>query len=770
MFFSWLQSLRKASFIIRENSVDFKSAIAHEMRKESAVVLFYVDIVRLTEIENRYGDMTAKRVITRYEHVLPEVAHSILGIKGAVLGILKLWGDDYAVYASFPKGTSEEEYRMLSISMQERVEVLMNQQIKLVNKEDLRIHIGYAELSGRDAAKEMYTSMKRAVHMAKYGLTSEKYRHVRQFHQILKEEDVHMLFMPIASLKDGEPLGWEALARGPEQSEFYSPASLFAYAEETDSVFRLEQICRKKALEQLRYLKPHQKMFINLDPRAIDDPFLLRGGGLHLLEEAQLNPGNIVFEITERHAITNYREFRKVIEEYRKKGYLIAVDDAGAGYSSLESITEIYPDFIKLDMSLIRGIDTDSIKQALLETFVQFAAKVKCKIIAEGIENERELKTLMDLGVPYGQGFFLGKPAKGMTQIKGDALNYIRALTSIQARSIQTQSSYTATVTEIMTKTLVADKTTRVRQMHQLFEQNQRIDSIVILDENKPIGMLMRFHLYQILGGQYGIALYYERPVSQVMNHNPLVVSQTALIDEVAKLAMARDAYHLYDMVVLTDQQGNYSGVVSVQSLLDKMASIKLELATFANPLTGLPGNIQIERELAKRLTRGNEFVVIYCDLDRFKWFNDQYGFETGDQIIRRTAQLLKNAIVAEGSPDDFIGHIGGDDFLMITTPERLLDVTAYVMESFDSTHADLYKRGKHHVDECPVLSLSLAGVYGHWERFTNVEEIAEQAAVMKKRAKQLPGTSFVTDYPPYTATVEAGLLAAERTANIERM
>ncbi|RNB81575.1 GGDEF domain-containing protein [Brevibacillus fluminis] len=762
MFFSWMRSLQKWPVFLRENRVEFKNAIAQELRKESAVILFYVDIVRLTEIENRYGDMTAKRVLTRYEQLLPEVAQSILGIKGLVLGIVKLWGDDFAIYASFPNGTSEEEYRLLSISVQDRVESLMNQQIKLVNREDLRVRIGYAQLAGRDVTKEMYTSMKHAIQMAKYGLTTDKYSQIRQFHHILKQEEVQMLFMPIASLKDGEPLGWEALARGPENSQFYSPAALFSYAEETDSVFRLEQLCRKRAFEQLRYLQPHQKMFINLDPRAIDDPFLLRGQALRMLEESNLNPGNIVFEITERHAITNYQVFRKVIEEYRKKGYLIAVDDAGAGYSSLESITEIYPDYIKLDMSLIRGIDTDSIKQALLETIVQFAEKVKCKIIAEGIETEKELNTLMEIGVPYGQGYFLGKPAKGMTKIKGDALTFIDAVSSREENRTYFHRGHFATVGEITTKTVVAKKDMRVRQVHQLFEQNQRIDSIVVLDGEKPVGMLMRFQLYQILGGQYGIALYYERPVSQVMNYNPLIVEQSQAIDEVAKLAMARDAYHLYDVVIATDQEGAYAGIVSVQSLLDKMASIKLELATFANPLTGLPGNVQIERELGKRLYGREPFIVIYCDLDRFKWFNDQFGFETGDQIIRSTTQLLKNTIQAVGNRDDFIGHIGGDDFIIITTDKRMLEVTSYLMESFDTSMADLYERRRKCTGELPILSLSLAGLYVHPERYRSVEEIAEQAAVLKKRAKQLPGTSFVTDYPEYRRSVEAGLLAGE--------
>lgn len=749
MFSSLASLLRQKKMMWTDRRYYVKSAISQEVTRGASVQLFYVDIVKLTDIENRYGDHTAKQVLQTFEKTIYHTAGQILEIKGKLLGIQKLWGDDFAIYVSFPKGCNEEECRLMSISFQERAESALNQQISFVNREDLRLHIGYAPIPGQDIVKEMYTSVKHAVHMAKYGVTSEKYTHMTQYHRILHEEQVEMYYMPIVSLRDGVPLGWEALARGPEGSPFFSPATLFSYAEETDTVFRLEHICRKRAMDQLRYLRPDQKMFINLDPRAIDDPFLLRGQIFRLLEEHKLNPHNIVLEITERHAITNYAVFRKIIEEYRKKGYLIAVDDAGAGYSSLESIAEIYPDFIKLDMSLIRNIDVDTIKQALLETFVQFADKVKCKIIAEGIETERELRTLIELGVPFGQGFYLGRPARGMTKISGEAMNYIRSVQDQLRGSFSHKRQTTPDVTDILSKTVCVDAEVKVRRIHQLFEQNQRIDSIVVLSGNKPVGLVMRFQLYQILGGQYGIALYYERPISQIMNNNPLIARNTDKIDEVAKRAMARDAYHLYDVVVITDDAGDYLGIVSVQSLLDKMATVKLEQATFANPLTGLPGNVQIERELIERLKRDESFMVVYCDLDRFKWFNDRYGFEIGDQIICKTAQLLKESVQQAGSETDFIGHIGGDDFIMITSPERVNEVTSFLAERFARAFTEFYKKRRRGEEAVADLSMSMAGVYGSRSRFSSVEELAEQAAYVKKLAKEKAGTVFVYDSLP---------------------
>lgn len=744
MWTSLLQKFSKTPIVLTEKKFRLKTVISQEIASGASVLLFYVDIVKLTDIEHRYGDMVAKRIIHRFEKIVLSAAKRVFEIKGKLLGIQKLFGDDFAIYVSFPAGVDEEEYRLLSISFQSMAEKLLNQQIAFVNREDIKMHIGYALLPGQDVAKEMYTCVKHAVHMAKYGLTSEKYTHITQFHRLLQEEAVHMLYMPIASLRDGEPLGWEALARGPEKSTFYSPATLFSYADETDTVFKLESICRKKALEKLRYIKQNQKIFINLDPRAIDDPYLLRGSLYKELEESGLHPSNIVLEITERHAITNYRVFRKIIEEYRRRGFLIAVDDAGAGYSSLESIAEIYPDFIKLDMSLIRNIDIDSIKQALLETFVQFAEKVKCKIIAEGIESEGELQTLIELGVNYGQGYYLGKPAKGLTQISGNAMNFIRS-TQEKRRGTLSYRVDSADIGDIVTKTICVDRNTKVRKIHQLFEQNQRIDSIIVLDGQVPVGLVMRFQLYQVLGGRYGIALYYERSVSQIMNMSPLIVQKGDKIEEVARKAMARDAFHLYDVIIIVDADNSYLGIVSVQSLLDKMTTIKLEMATFANPLTGLPGNVHIERELNSRLKSNQDFVVIYCDLDRFKWFNDQFGFDVGDQIIHHTAQLLRESVRCRGDVSDFVGHIGGDDFIIVTSVDSAEEIANHIKLLFPTYFQEIYEKCKKS-PEAPDLSISLAGLYCSRKRFEAVVEISEQAAHLKKLAKQQPGNVYVTD------------------------
>lgn len=232
----------------------------------------------------------------------------------------------------------------------------------------------------------------------------------REFQTLIENNHLQVLYQPIVNLQKTSLLGWEALTRGPADSYFSSPLNLFSFAEKSGMLYLLERTCRRLALNGAATLGRDQKLFINMDPQVLNDPYFVKGETKLVLDALDLHPSNIVFEITERRSIQDFSAFRKSLEHYRSQGYLIAIDDAGAGYSSLQSIAELRPDFIKLDMSLIRGVDKDHVKQALLETFVTFSNKIGCLIVAEGIETEAELETITRLGVPLGQGFYLGRP------------------------------------------------------------------------------------------------------------------------------------------------------------------------------------------------------------------------------------------------------------------------------------------------------------------------------------------------------------------------
>jgi len=181
------------------------------------------------------------------------------------------------------------------------------------------------------------------------------------------------------------------------------------------------------------------------------------------------------------------------------------------------------------------------------------------------------------------------------------------------------------------------------------------------------------------------------------------------------------------------------------------------ERAENANPLTKLPGNNVIHEEIEKRLAGKRKFVVVYSDLDNFKAFNDKYGIGAGDVAIKLTAQIMQDSLKL-GAPDDFLGHEGGDDFVLLTVPEKMNDVTNYITTEFDKKIRALYnkedldrgyivaKSREGDIKQFPIITLSLAGVSNINRTLTSYGEITNICASVKKVAKKTPGSVFVLD------------------------
>ncbi|MDP3388223.1 MAG: EAL domain-containing protein, partial [Eubacteriales bacterium] len=193
--------------------------------------------------------------------------------------------------------------------------------------------------------------------------TSEALRD--EFFAIINSKSIKTVLQPIISLRDGAIYGFEALSRGPEDSLFQYPNTLFEYADLYNSTWDLELICRVKAIEKAKQLQLTTKLFINVSPKIMQDPKFLKGLTKEYLDSMSLNSENIIFEITEREAVNNISDFTKTIQNYKNQNYMIAIDDAGAGYSGLNLISDLKPHFIKLDMNLIRNIHIDVTKQSL---------------------------------------------------------------------------------------------------------------------------------------------------------------------------------------------------------------------------------------------------------------------------------------------------------------------------------------------------------------------------------------------------------------------
>ncbi len=182
------------------------------------------------------------------------------------------------------------------------------------------------------------------------------------------------------------------------------------------------------------------------------------------------------------------------------------------------------------------------------------------------------------------------------------------------------------------------------------------------------------------------------------------------------------------------------------------------EMSLDANPLTRLPGNIAIDNVLKKRIEAGGPLAFCYIDLDNFKAFNDRYGYARGSEVISATGKIIARCVDEAGAPDDFIGHIGGDDFVLITTPARFADTCGRIIAAFDGSIRGFYdacdlekgyilgKTRQGQELKFPILTLSIAVVTNQYRSFTSPIEMGELAAELKNYAKSIPGSGYVVD------------------------
>lgn len=240
--------------------------------------------------------------------------------------------------------------------------------------------------------------------------------------EILELSQIKTVFQPIMSLRDGTVLGYEALSRGPIGTPLQNPDAMFTVAKECGKLWELEQLCRSKALETVFKTAGTIKLFLNVNPYVIHDEKFKRGFTIEYLRRFNIDPDSIIFEITEHSAVDDIDAFKRTIDHYKEQNYHIAIDDAGAGYSGLNMIADIHPHYIKLDMNLIRGIDSDELKKSLVKSLQEFARISNIHLIAEGIETLGQLNTLIDIGVNYGQGFFIQRPDANIKPIDSTVL------------------------------------------------------------------------------------------------------------------------------------------------------------------------------------------------------------------------------------------------------------------------------------------------------------------------------------------------------------
>ncbi|MDF2491164.1 MAG: putative diguanylate cyclase/phosphodiesterase & domain [Pseudomonas sp.] len=565
---------------------------------------------------------------------------------------------------------------------------------------------------------------------------------------ILAHRGVHSLFQPIVCLSERRILGYEALSRGPSNSPLHSPINLFAIARQAGRLTELEVACRESACRRFSEQRLDGKLFLNVSPESLLEPQYESGRTLKLLQALGLPPSRVVIELTEQTPTEDLRLLSNALHHYRDMGFSIALDDLGAGYSSLRLWSELRPDYVKIDRHFIDGIHQDPLKREFVGSILQIARASRAQVIAEGIELPEELTVLTEMGVDLVQGYLLGRPQEVPSRDNPGLLPLM--LPGVATHLNEDSGDLSALLIE--QQAVTGD--TATLQVLEAFRRQANLNSLAVLDERgKPCGIVHRHSLSDALLKPFATDLFARKPISRLMSTDFLAVERGQSLQQVSRLLTSRARQRIEEDFIIT-LHGRYLGLGRVIDVLKLITEQKIQQARHANPLTLLPGNVPIQQCLTRLLQQPRAAAVCYVDIDSFKPFNDLYGYARGDEVLLCLAHCLGESI---DPSRDFVGHIGGDDFMLVLCTHDWNARLQQLLEAF-ARQCQRFYRSEHLEAGCFVshdrlgrrdtfalLSLSIGVVQVHPETAgaLDAELLADLASQAKRQAKDIAGSSL---------------------------
>ncbi|MFP4030392.1 MAG: EAL domain-containing protein [Desulfococcaceae bacterium] len=383
------------------------------------------------------------------------------------------------------------------------------------------------------------------------------------FRDLLDGDRLESVFQPIVQLSSGRIHGWEAFVRGPRESPFHRPGALFAFAEETGQVWTLDRACRRAAVRDFGEFSGDKRLFLNVHLHSFSDPGLIEELAPAAGQLPGLDPAHVVLEFSERFDTVDRELFLRNLDRYRDRGYRVAIDDFSR--STLRFISEIRPDYVKLDPSLIRGLGHDPVRRAMVEGMAALSERIGARVTAVGIETETEFRALAEAGVRYGQGHFIHRPERPRLEKEMRLPSQLRLEWGEAARREATP------IRDLAESALQVTPDTAVARVKEMLEERPPLSSVIVAEAGRVRGLVMSHHMDRQLGTQYGVALYSKRPVSLLMDAEPLVFSADQPLGEAAQAAINREGDRVYDDVVIVED-GAILGTVSVQRMLETLA------------------------------------------------------------------------------------------------------------------------------------------------------------------------------------------------------
>jgi len=392
--------------------------LTEQLRLQGHLALVLIDASELAQVEHDYGSRAFEQVLSTVSGLVSELRGTTVRTAD-VLTLDERGGNAFLLFLSPRRGEDEGRPRIHDLeAICQRVGEQLNRRLTDLRSPYLRgrrrVTAGYAVVFHNPlimAERVVARLVGEAWESVRIQRMQADFQRRCRLQDVLLGHQIATVFQPIVDLQKGGVLGFEALSRGPAGTQQQSPADLFDTAAATDLVFELDRHCRRRALRTARELTGPLLLFLNVVPASMYDRDFQGTSLIELLEGLGLSPERIVLEVSEQYAIQNYTLFVEALQNFTQLGFSIAVDDIGAGYSGLEKIAHLNPRYLKFDMQLVRDIDQSHVKREMARALKTFADKMDARIIAEGIEREGEQRACVELGIDFGQGYLLGRPA-----------------------------------------------------------------------------------------------------------------------------------------------------------------------------------------------------------------------------------------------------------------------------------------------------------------------------------------------------------------------
>ncbi|MEH1868419.1 MAG: EAL domain-containing protein [Nostoc sp.] len=567
-------------------------------------------------------------------------------------------------------------------------------------------------------------------------------------------------FQPIVSINDTSHIfGYESLLRGlDEEGNLVLPAPIVELATEAGLVPQLDQVARLSAITQFSQHEVSGHIFINFAPTSLYDPAFCLRSSVEAIDFAEISHDRVVFEVVESDNPQDLTHLKAVLKYYRDAGFLVALDDLGSGYSSLNLLHQLRPDFIKLDMELIRDVHQDLYKAAITEKLLEITQKLNIQTVAEGIECIEELNWLRERGANLAQGYLIAKPSAvpitTTPHFDPIALNVASTDSKLVKRHVQHQNEserIVAAVTQRIRQSLELDEIlqTTAAEVRQLFEVDRVIiyqfeadwSGLVAVESLAEECMsILGFHVMDTCFKSTR-AIYFQQGNTRAIEDVETAGLSPCHVDLLRSLQIRAN------LVVPILQKERLWGLLIAHQCRDSRQWQQSEINLF-NQLAGQAAIAIQQSELYHQLQQANQELqrlacsdgltqvgnrrcfddtfntqwqrlareqgslsLILCDVDYFKLYNDTHGHLAGDDALRQVAKVISQTVKC---PADLVARYGGEEFAVIL-PNTDIEGAIAVARNIQTNISALKMPHPHsQVSEFITLSLGVATVTPH--------------------------------------------------------